>query len=67
MKLAGDAFRFPNHQHQLQYNFGLLVGKAIVQVDTYISDEGCNLLDVRAMIMVLEMAFRDPKHMVRAE
>jgi hypothetical protein len=33
----------------------------------YITDEGKNLTDVSALITVLEMAFRDPDHMVIAE
>jgi hypothetical protein len=67
MKLAGNASHFPNPQHQLRYTFGLLVGQAFMQVEAYITNEGNNLTDVPALITVLEMAFRDPDHVVTAE
>jgi hypothetical protein len=67
MKLAGNASCFPNSQHQLRYTFGVQVGRAFVQVKAYITDEGTNLTDVPALIIVLETAFRDPDHGVTAE
>jgi hypothetical protein len=67
MKLAGDASYFPNPQHQLWYNFGLLVGQAFTQVKAYIRDESINLTDVLALITVLEIALGNPDHMTIAE
>jgi phosphomannomutase len=67
MKLASDASHFPNLQPQLRYTFGLLVGQAFMQVEAYITDEGINLADVPALIMILEIAFRDPDHVATAE
>jgi hypothetical protein len=67
MKLAGDASSFPNPKQQLHYTSGLLVGQAFTQVIVYIMGEGIKLADVPALIMVLEMAFRDPDLVVTAE
>jgi hypothetical protein len=38
-----------------------------MQVEVYNTDEGINLTDVPALIMVLEMPFRDPDCVVTAE
>jgi hypothetical protein len=67
MKLAGDVSHFPNPQHQLWYSFGLLVGQGFTQVKAYITDEGFNLVEVPALIMVLETALKDPDHMATVE
>jgi hypothetical protein len=60
MKLGGNASCFLDSQHRLWYIFELLVGQAFTQVKAYNTDEGINLADVPALIMVLEMVFRDP-------
>jgi hypothetical protein len=67
MKLAGNASRFPNPEHQLWYTFELLVDQAITQVEASITNESNNRTDVPALITVLEMAFRDPDYIVTAE
>jgi hypothetical protein len=67
MKLAGNASHFPNSQHQLQYTVGLQVGEAFTQVVDDITDEGITPADVSATIMVLEMAFGDPDHVMTVE
>jgi hypothetical protein len=69
MKLAGDASCFlnPQHHHQLQYTFELLVGQAFTQVKTYDINKGINLADVSALIAVLETAFRNRDHVATAE
>jgi hypothetical protein len=67
MKLAGDASRFPNPQHQLQYTFELLVGQAFVQVKAHITNKGINLTDLPALITALETAFGNPDHVATAE
>jgi hypothetical protein len=38
-----------------------------MQVEAYITDRGINLTDVLALIIVLEMAFRDPDHVAIVE
>jgi hypothetical protein len=43
------------------------VGQAFAQVEDYVTDDGINLTDVPTMIMVLEMAFRNPVRVVTAE
>jgi hypothetical protein len=60
MKLVGDASHFPKSQHKHQYTLGRLVDHAFTQVEAFITGEGTNLANVLALIMVLEMAFREP-------
>jgi predicted butyrate kinase (DUF1464 family) len=67
MRLVDKASHFPNLQHQLQYNFGLLVGQDFVQVEAYITNEGITLTDVPALIKVLQIAFGDADRVVTAE
>jgi hypothetical protein len=43
------------------------VGQAFAQVKAYVTNEGINLANVLALIMVLEMAFGDPDRVMIAE
>jgi stage V sporulation protein SpoVS len=43
------------------------VGQAFAQVEAYITDEGINLIDVPALIIVLKIAFGDQNRVVTAE
>jgi hypothetical protein len=54
--LVGNASHFPNPQQQLWYTCGHLVGQAFALVKANMTDEGNNLADVPALIMVLETA-----------
>jgi hypothetical protein len=43
------------------------VGQAFAQIEAYITNEGINLKDVPALIMIVETAFEDPNHVVIVE
>jgi hypothetical protein len=43
------------------------VGQAFAEVETYITNEGINLVDVLALITVLETAFGDSDNVVTVE
>jgi hypothetical protein len=67
MKLVGNTSCFPSPQHQLGYTFGLLVGQAFTQDETYITNDGINLGNIPTHIAILEMAFGDPNCVAIAE
>ena len=60
IKLTGDTVKFPDENHKLAYVYGLLEGKAMDQIQTYVLATGINLLDIAALLAILDRAFGDP-------
>jgi hypothetical protein len=43
------------------------VGQVFAQVEAYVTDDCINLGNVLTLIVILQMVFRDPEHVVIAE
>jgi hypothetical protein len=43
------------------------VGQDFARIEAYMTDKGINMVDVPALITVLETAFGDPNHVATAE
>ena len=60
LKIAGNATRFPNVQHQLRYAFGFLKGDAYATIEPHLVNDRLNFATLEEFTQVLKMAFGDP-------
>jgi hypothetical protein len=60
LKIAGNAARFPNVQHQLRYAFGFLKGDAYAAIEPHLANDRLNFATLDEFTEVLKMAFGDP-------
>ena len=60
IKLTSNAEQFPSDQHCLAYVYGRLEGNALAQVQPYITASGITLVNVPALLDILQTAFGDP-------
>ena len=60
IKLTGNAEQFPSDQYRLTYIYGRLEGNAFAQVQPHITATGITLVNIPALLDILQTAFGDP-------
>ena len=59
IKLTGNAEQFPSDQHRLAYVYGRLEGNALAQIQPHITATGITLVNILALLDILQTAFGD--------
>ena len=60
IKLTGHPEQFPSDQHHLAYVYGRLEGNVLAQVQPHITATGITLVNIPALLDILQTAIGDP-------